>query len=78
MNAETDEDMIPIFEYDVTGKELHNKHLLPRRNWCEIQLCSDGDRPTHELDVILNVEVDRRNSEGRTKGYRIKVPTLNL
>ena len=70
--------MMSIFEEDVDGKKLHNKHLLPRRNWCGIKLCSEGERPSYDLDVVLNVEVDRKSKEGKTKAYPIKVPTLCL
>jgi hypothetical protein len=33
----TDEEMIPIFTTDVTGKARNNKRLLNRRNWCSIR-----------------------------------------
>ncbi|RAL68015.1 hypothetical protein DID88_008739 [Monilinia fructigena] len=36
-DAETDEDMIPIFTHDVDGKPRNNKRLLNRRNWCSIR-----------------------------------------
>ncbi|TGO84702.1 hypothetical protein BPOR_0475g00050 [Botrytis porri] len=35
-DADTDEDMIPIFTHDVDGKPRNNKRLLNRRNWCSI------------------------------------------
>jgi hypothetical protein len=38
LDAETDEDMIPIFVQDVNGKPRNNKRLLNRRNWCSIQM----------------------------------------
>ncbi|KAI4744010.1 hypothetical protein E4T50_05636 [Aureobasidium sp. EXF-12298] len=41
LDAETDEDMIPMFEQDVNGKARNNLHLLPRRNFCSIR-----ERPT--------------------------------
>jgi PhoD related phosphatase len=37
LDAETDEDMIPIFIKDVNGANRNNKRLLPRRNWCSIR-----------------------------------------
>lgn len=37
LDAETDEDMIPIFTHDVTGKPRNNRRLLNRRNWCSIR-----------------------------------------
>jgi hypothetical protein len=38
LDAETDEDMIPIFTHDVNGKPRNNKRLLNRRNWCSIRV----------------------------------------
>ena len=40
-------------------------------------MCDEGESPSYELDVALNVEVNRRNAEGKTKAYHIKVPTLS-
>ncbi|KAH6669570.1 hypothetical protein B0J14DRAFT_672588 [Halenospora varia] len=37
LDVDTDEDMIPIFTHDVTGKPRNNKRLLNRRNWCSIR-----------------------------------------
>ena len=37
LDDETDENMIPIFTHDVTGKPRNNKRLLNRRNWCSIR-----------------------------------------
>lgn len=36
-DADTEEDMIPIFTHDVDGKPRNNKRLLNRRNWCSIR-----------------------------------------
>ncbi|KAB8698110.1 hypothetical protein FH972_026360 [Carpinus fangiana] len=36
LDDDTDEDMVPIFTHDVTGKARNNQRLLPRRNWCSI------------------------------------------
>lgn len=36
LDADTDEDMFPIFETDVDGSPRNNKRLLPRRNYCTI------------------------------------------
>ncbi|CZR55455.1 uncharacterized protein PAC_05343 [Phialocephala subalpina] len=38
LDADTDEDMIPIFTHDVNGKPRNNKRLLNRRNWCSIRI----------------------------------------
>ncbi len=53
MDAETDEDMIPIFTHDVNGKPRNNKRLLNRRNWCSIrqynpELSPPATPQTHE------------------------------
>jgi len=69
--------MVPLFTEDVDGKPLNNKHLLPRRNWCGITVSDSPQRP-FELDVTLNVEVDCHDSQGITKPYQIKIPTLTV
>jgi hypothetical protein len=69
--------MVAIFHQDVDGKALNNKHLLPRRNWCGMQIAPIGDTP-FELDVVLNVEISCKDASGRTKGYGIRVPILNV
>lgn len=45
LDAETDEDMIPMFEQDVDGKSRNNLHLLPRRNYCTIREYVPGSTP---------------------------------
>ncbi|THY09912.1 hypothetical protein D6D03_00063 [Aureobasidium pullulans] len=45
LDAETDEDMIPMFEHDVNGKARNNLHLLPRRNFCSIREYVPGFTP---------------------------------
>jgi len=47
MDDQTDEDMIPLFKYDVDGKERNNKTLLPRRNYCTIREYLPGSTPSH-------------------------------
>lgn len=37
LDDDTDENMIPLFDTDVTGAKRNNKRLLPRRNWCSIR-----------------------------------------
>ncbi|KAF2682774.1 hypothetical protein K458DRAFT_488512 [Lentithecium fluviatile CBS 122367] len=41
----TDEDMIPLFTYDVDGKKRNNTHLLQRRNWCSLREYKPGTTP---------------------------------
>lgn len=45
LDANTDEDMIPIFTHDVDGKKRNNNHLLPHRNWCSIREYKPGFSP---------------------------------
>ncbi|KAL1651259.1 hypothetical protein SLS58_000598 [Diplodia intermedia] len=45
LDADTDEDMIPMFTHDVDGKPRNNHHLLPRRNWCSIREYQPGTTP---------------------------------
>ena len=44
-DSDTDENMIPMFTHDVTGKLRNNKRLLPRRNWCSIREYYPGSTP---------------------------------
>jgi hypothetical protein len=66
-----------MFQDDVDGKVLKNTHLLPRRNWCGLKINEDGETP-FELEVVLNVEVNRKDPAGKTKGYSLKIPTLTV
>jgi len=45
LDADTDEDMIPMFDYDVDGRFRKNVHLLPRRNYCTIREYRPGETP---------------------------------
>lgn len=45
MDDQTDEDMIPLFAYDIDGSERSNHTLLPRRNWCSIKQYEPGFTP---------------------------------
>jgi hypothetical protein len=45
LDAETDENMIPMFSHDVDGKRRNNNHLLPRRNFCIIREYVPGSTP---------------------------------
>jgi hypothetical protein len=45
LDANTDEDMIPIFTHDVDGTKRNNNHLLPHRNWCSIRQYKPGSSP---------------------------------
>ncbi|KAK4550007.1 hypothetical protein LTR36_002974 [Oleoguttula mirabilis] len=45
LDDETDEDLIPMFDTDVDGRNRNNKHLLPRRNYCTIREYAPGSTP---------------------------------
>lgn len=61
----TDESMIPIFNYDVDGKQRNNKCLLNRRNWCSIRQYNPNLSPPstpEEHDEIPSPPLTRRGS----------------
>jgi len=69
--------MVPIFQEDVDGAPLSNQHLLPRRNWCSIVAADQGQLPI-ELLATLHVEINRKNPEGTTKPYALRIPPLSV
>ena len=77
LDHDTDEDMVPIFQEDVDGAPLSNQHLLPRRNWCSIVAADQGQLPI-ELLATLHVEINRKNPEGTTKPYALRIPPLSV
>jgi hypothetical protein len=42
-----------------------------------MEIAPDGETP-HELDVVLNVEIDCNDPEGKTKGYGLRIPMLTV
>ncbi|TAQ91616.1 hypothetical protein B7494_g19 [Chlorociboria aeruginascens] len=54
LDAETDENMIPIFAHDVTGKPRNNKRLLNRRNWCSIRVYDPELSPPPTPQTLSN------------------------
>lgn len=81
----TDEDMIPIFTHDVTGKPRNNKRLLNRRNWCAIREYNPEltPPPTPEaspydgsVSPVKRVGLFRRLSRSNGPAYRAEgIPT---
>jgi hypothetical protein len=63
LDANTDEDMIPIFTHDVDGKKRNNNHLLPHRNWCSIREYRPGSSPPGTPEPPMTVE--NRPQSGR-------------
>ncbi|BFZ53582.1 hypothetical protein PYCC9005_000609 [Savitreella phatthalungensis] len=94
LDDDCDEHQVPLFVHDVDGKKLNNPALLPRRNWCSIDVLPSGTTyettPTamsreekigcdaSPLKVSINIEIDSTDREGRTKGYVYMVPSLDL
>jgi len=67
LDAETDEDMIPMFDYDVDGTPRNNHHLLPRRNYCTIREYVPGSTPP------ASPEPEDRPSSSRTLNQQSEV-----
>lgn len=63
LDAETDEDLIPLFERDVDGRKRNNRRLLPRRNFCTIAEYVPGSTPQVSRSPSPAVE-DRLGREG--------------
>jgi hypothetical protein len=76
LDADTDEDMIPIFTHDVNGKPRNNKRLLNRRNWCSIRQYNPelSPPPTPQTDGSTSPPprqgLFRRLSKSRGPTYR--------
>lgn len=76
LDADTDEDMIPIFTHDVNGKPRNNKRLLNRRNWCSIRQYNPelSPPPTPQTDGSISPPprqgLFRRLSKSRGPTYR--------
>ncbi|TVY18357.1 Uncharacterized protein LARI1_G004436 [Lachnellula arida] len=86
LDADTDEDMIPIFTHDTNGKSRNNKRLLNRRNWCSIKLYNPelSPPPTPETNRSpgsppQKMSLLRRLSSSRGLGYRpdVSAPSLS-
>ncbi|CAD6441873.1 d260d624-fbca-4a34-b51e-9cf57d387a31 [Sclerotinia trifoliorum] len=84
-DADTDEDMIPIFTHDVDGKPRNNKRLLNRRNWCSIREYNPSLTRSNSPDATTSydgsISPPRRGLLRRftTKGpsYRPDAPPLS-
>lgn len=63
LDANTDEDMIPIFTHGVDGKKRNNNHLLPHRNWCSIREYKPGSSPPGTPEPEERPQMGRRLSD---------------
>ncbi|KAM3088523.1 hypothetical protein ACMFMG_000159 [Clarireedia jacksonii] len=76
LDAETDEDMIPIFTHDVDGKPRNNKRLLNRRNWCSIREYNPAmTRPTSPATASHDGSVDPSPRRGLLRRFSSKGPS---
>ena len=68
LDADTDEDMIPLFTHDVDGKPRNNRRLLPRRNWCSLREYTPGSSPppTPPRTPSISSQAERPPKLGRT------------
>lgn len=84
VNKVTGEKMVGLFGVDVDGRERNNRHLLPRRNWCEIATGTghatgeSRDGKDEGLDVQLHFERETGDPAGWTRGYSLHVPGLDI
>lgn len=87
IGGRTGEKMVGVFGEDVDGRARRNKHLLPRRNYCEISdTGAEGvgvgvngiEEKTGEgeggLDIQLHFEMDTGDPAGWTKAYNLHIP----
>jgi len=70
-HVETDETMFPLFLTDTDGTQRKQKHIMGKRNWCQV----DWDPRTAELTFDLRIEAEK--GRGTTVGYPIRVPPLS-
>ncbi|KAF8626225.1 hypothetical protein AX15_004912 [Amanita polypyramis BW_CC] len=65
---DTDETMAPLFSDDTDGSQRKQKHIMGRRNWCQIT----WESSTGEL--IFDLRVEKEKGIGTTVGYVTRVP----
>jgi hypothetical protein len=63
LDANTDENMVPIFTHDTDGKKRNNLHLLPRRNWCSLREYKPGFSPPPTPNGDIPPSLTRRLSD---------------
>lgn len=63
LDANTDEDMIPLFTHGVDGKKRNNNRLLPHRNWCSIREYKPGSSPPGTPEPESRPQPARRLSD---------------
>ncbi|KAF1353705.1 hypothetical protein BDV97DRAFT_381750 [Delphinella strobiligena] len=78
LDAETDEDMIPMFERDVDDKPRNNLHLLPRRNYCTIReyVPSSTPQPSPRSEAQTPTSRWSQSQDNAAKDHRYPTGTM--
>ncbi|KAI0303483.1 hypothetical protein B0F90DRAFT_1809674 [Multifurca ochricompacta] len=61
-DANTDEEMAPLFTKDPDGSKPKSLYIMPRRNWCSITL----EQPSGSL--LFDIRVEKEKGHGETVG----------
>jgi len=67
-SADTDEEMIPLFERDTDGSKPKSLYIMGRRNWCCITLKQPSG------DLLFDIRVEKEKGHGETVGYSVLAP----
>lgn len=89
MDANTEEDMVKLFKFDVNGDTRNNQTLLPRRNWCSIvEITERSPRYLNNkgepgmikgpTEIEGPVDPDRTNNDTQFSKYPDKVGALSV
>ncbi|KAK2460600.1 hypothetical protein APHAL10511_007070 [Amanita phalloides] len=67
----TDETMLPLFVEDTDGTQRVQKHIMGRRNWCQV------DWNPNSGELVFDLRIESQKGKGTTIGYATKVPAPN-
>jgi hypothetical protein len=67
-DADTDEEMYPLFIKDTDGSKPKSNYIMGRRNWCSITL----EQPSG--DLLFDIRVEKAKGYGETVGYPMRAP----
>ncbi|KAF8631431.1 hypothetical protein AX17_005108 [Amanita inopinata Kibby_2008] len=66
-HIETDETMLPIFSNDTNGSARKQKHVMGRRNWCQV------DWDPSSGDLVFDLRIEKEKGLGTSVGYAVRV-----
>ncbi|KAI0274398.1 hypothetical protein BGY98DRAFT_993844 [Russula aff. rugulosa BPL654] len=66
--ADTDEEMVPLFDRDTDGSKPKSHYIMGRRNWCSITLTQPSG------DLLFDIRVEKETGYGETVGYSVTAP----